>query len=186
MFRPFAPFAAVFCGRNRFTAGIGQVISVWVMVMIVTAADLVWNEIDIRMKPGAFELWFCWFNRLGFVISMFALLRLLWCLIDGARAQERDGHRLFGVSRRWFNWVPLCCCARNEQELHAHYEPYACFAIGLLVLLAGGLFGLTLLVGSVALAVYEAAEEKRLAESSKETLTALRAKISATESILEI
>lgn len=184
MFRPFALFAAVACGRNRFRTGIGQVISFWVLCLVVLGAALLALRIDDAMPQSGKQLWFEGVNLCGFVASLCVLLQLAISLRDDSRAHGDKVRRMFGLTTGALLWVPFARCARDGRDHHTRFEPYACAFIALLFSSCGSVFGLILLIGAISLAAYEAADERRGFEASRETLAELNGRITAMQGTL--
>lgn len=178
MFRPFALFAAVFCGRERFKAEFGHVIAFWVLFLVFAATS--WLAFEIACKCSGVKgfLILC-SNAFGFSVSFLVLGVLADHIKDGAKGRADAQRRRFGRTMGRMGWVPFCGYA-SDDDSQTRYEPFACFLVAVVALLCMNIFAWILLVGSIALALYERAEEKRRFKAAETTLADLQARLRAT------
>lgn len=178
MLMPFALFAASFCGRRHFKAGVGPIMSFWVLVPILGATGLIALFISDSLD-GRLRTYFLVWNWIGLVGSALTCGNLCDRLIKDRNSES--SRRWLGETTRFLRWVPFCCCAADDREVEARYEPYACSLIALVSLLSGNVYGLLLLIGAIALVMYERGETQSEIVASERRLSHLRRQIAATD-----
>lgn len=185
MFWPFALFAATYCGRERFKSSVGSVVSVWVLLLIFGGTTLAAWKICAKLPDSWVWSLFISANCWGGLLMLLRIAILGTRLKYGAEGKAEAGRRTLGRAMGRMRWIPLCGYARDAQDEQARFEPLACFLCAAVSLLFLNVYAWVLLVGSIALAIYEAREEDRQLEEGKEALAGLEARIREAEGTLQ-